>query len=258
MVTKPNKMKVNEVEKLQELIEGYHIIGIADMKNISSVQLQRIRATLKDSVIIRMSKGRLIKVVFDKLKKKEGIEKLKEEIKGMPSLLLTKNNPFKLAKLLSKSKSKAPAKAGQIAPNNIIVPAGATNFPPGPIIGELGSAGIKAIIEQGKVVIKEDKLLVKEGETIKPNIANLLTRLGIEPMEVGINLLAVYENGKIINKDVLSIDESQYLNEIKSIVRNVFNLTYSIYYPTKENIKFLIQKIYFETNAISNLKKEKS
>jgi large subunit ribosomal protein L10 len=42
-----------------------------------------------------------------------------------------------LYKILQKSKSSAPAKAGQTAPNDIYVKAGKTSFAPGPIIGEL-------------------------------------------------------------------------------------------------------------------------
>jgi len=68
----------------------------------------------------------------------------------MPALLFTKENPFKLYNKLQKSKSSAPAKAGQTAPSEIVVPKGPTPFAPGPIIGELGALGIKTAVENIK------------------------------------------------------------------------------------------------------------
>ena len=48
-----------------------------------------------------------------------------------------------------------------------MIPAGPTPFAPGPIIGELGMLKIKAGIEAGKVVIKEDAHVAKKGDVIK-------------------------------------------------------------------------------------------
>ena len=62
------------------------------------------------------------------------------------------------------TKTAAPAKPGDIAPEDILVKAGDTPFKPGPIVGELQKAGIPAAIEGGKIVIKKDKVLVKKGE----------------------------------------------------------------------------------------------
>ena len=169
----------------------------------------------------------------------------------MPALLLTNDNPFKLSKLLKKSKSSAPAKAGQLAPNDILVQAGPTPFPPGPIMGELGQIGIKATVVEGKVAVKDDTLVVKEGQIISAQVANILTRLSIEPMEIGITLLAAIENGTIFAKDTLNIDETQYINNIKLAYKNAFNLTFNIVYPTKENIKLLLRKAFLDSNALA-------
>src|SRR3989338_2085586 len=113
----------------------------------------------------------------------------------MPALLLKKENPFSLYKILKKSKSSASAKAGQIAPRDIIVPAGPTPFTPGPVISEFAALGIKAGVEGGKVAVKQDTTACKEGKPINAPLASMLARLGIEPMEIGLNLVAVFENG---------------------------------------------------------------
>ena len=152
---------------------------------------------------------------------------------------------------MKKSRSAAPAKAGQIAPNNIVVAAGQTSFSPGPIIGELGSIGVKTGIEAGKVVIKQDSIVVKEGQMIQSNVATLLTRLGIEPMEIGLNITGVYENGEIYTRKVLDIDEKQFASDLIKCAKDAFNLAFNISYPTKENIDLLIKKAHLDALIVT-------
>ena len=248
--------KKSEVERVEKLLRNYKVIAVADMTNMPSVQLQRLRSKLKGNVLITMSKKRLIKIALRNLKDKiKNIDQLEQYVKGMPALLLTNESPFKLSFKLKKSKSKAPAKGGQTAPNDIIVPAGPTAFPPGPIIGELGQIGLKATIAEGKVTIKEDATVVKGGNEIYTLVAAMLTRLGIEPMEIGITLVAALEEGTVYNKEILSVDETQYLNNIKLAALNSFNLAFNIAYTTKENIKLLLTRAFRNGNAIAESRK---
>lgn len=251
-----SQYKKSEVERVKSLLQKYKVIAIADMTNMPSPQLQKLRSNIKNSVLITMAKGRLIKIVFEELKGKiKGLDKLEENIKGMPALLLSNDSPFKLAKILKKSKSSAPAKAGQLAPNDIMISAGPTPFPPGPIMGELGQIGIKVTVVDGKVTIKDDTLVVKEGQPISNQVSNLLTRLGIEPMEIGISLLAALENGAIFTKDILNVDEETYINNLKLAASNSFNLAFNIGYTTKDNIKLFIKKAFMDSNALADSRK---
>ncbi len=244
--------KKKEVIDLVLLLEKYKIIAVADMTNMPSVQLQKMRSTLKDSVVIKMSKKSLILIAIDNIKSKHNIVLLKEYVRGMPALLLTNDNPFKLAKILNNNKSAAPAKGGQIAPNDILIKAGPTSFPPGPIIGELAQIGLKAGIVDGKVAIKEDKIIVYAGEVIPQQVAGILTRLGIEPMEIGINLTAAYENGVIFANNILSVDQKKFILNLKNVIVSALNLSVYIAFPTKENINVLIKKAIIQTKALEN------
>ncbi len=215
--------KKDVVTDLKALMKEYPIVGAVNMDGLPARQLQLMREQLRDTCVIRMTKRRLIKVALDE-SGIEGITQLEPHLKGMPALLFTKENPFTLFKTLKKNKSPAPAKGGQIAPSDIKVPAGKTPFAPGPIIGELGKFGLKTGVDGGKVAVKEEKVVCKEGETISAALAGLLTRLQIYPMEVGLDLTAVYEEGEVIGKSVLDIDEEQYLADITQAAAGAFNL----------------------------------
>ena len=239
------------VKNLVKLINENPIIAVVNMENLPAPQLQTMRAQLRGKFFITMTKRRLIKLAIEATKaKKKGVEQLEAHLGGMPALIFTKENPFRLSKTLQKSKSPAPAKADQTAPRDIIVNKGATSFAPGPIIGELAIAGIKAGVEAGKVAIKEDIVVVRAGEKIKPKVAEILLRLGIQPMEVGLDLVAVYENGLIYKRDVLSVDEAEYKNRLANASRWAFNLANYVSYPTKETIKLLIGKAFNDAKAL--------
>lgn len=243
--------KKDVVKELVRLIHEFPIIGVVNMENLPAPSLQKMRAQLRGSFFITMTKKRLIRLAFEETKsKKKGVEELEKFLGGMPALIFTKENPFKLSKTLQKSKSPAPAKGGQTAPRDIIVNKGATSFAPGPIIGELALAGIKSGVENGKVAIKEDSVVVRAGEKIKPKVAEILTRLGIQPMEVGLDLVAVYENGLIYGRDVLSVDEKEYLKRLSNASRWAFNLAIEVSYPSKDTIAVLIGKANNDAKAI--------
>ncbi|MBU1201276.1 MAG: 50S ribosomal protein L10 [Nanoarchaeota archaeon] len=242
--------KKETVKTFTKLIDEYPIIGVVNMNNLPTKQLQKMRENLRNTVILKMTKKRLIKIAIDK-SKKPNIQLLKDKLKGMPAILFTKENPFALYSTLKKNKSKAPISAGQVAPNDIIVSAGKTNFSPGPVIGELGSFGIKSGVENGKIAIKEDKVVAKEGVVVNAKLAGLLQRLGVEPMEIGLDLVVVYENGEILTKTVLDIDEDAYKNEFQTAARMAFNLAINAAYPTQETIKLLIQKAALESKALA-------
>ena len=238
--------KVNErnrmfVEKIKELSNQHSIIGVVNVNGLPALQFQRIRASLKGKAEVLIVKKNLIELVFDELEKTHpGISELKGKLQGIVGLIFTNDNPFSLYKMVQKSKSPAPAKKGSVAPKDIVVPAGPTGFAPGPIIGELGSFKIKAGINAGKVEIKEDATVAKDGDEISGKLAEILTRLGIEPMEVGLNIKAVYEDGLVFNRDVLDVDVDEVLNNVKSAASDSFKLSVGLEYFTKENMSYFI------------------
>ncbi|NIP34765.1 MAG: 50S ribosomal protein L10, partial [Thermoplasmata archaeon] len=95
-----------------------------------------------------------------------------------------------LYKMMERTKTPSPAKGGELAPNDIVIKAGDTNFKPGPVVREFQKVGIPAAIERGKVVVKKDAVLVKEGEPIPKDLATVLPRLDILPLELGLDLKA--------------------------------------------------------------------
>lgn len=239
------------VKEMTDLAKKYSILALVNMENLPAPQLQTMRSELRGKIEIYMTKKRLMKIALESLKdEKKGIEIIAQHFQGMPALIFTNENPFKLSKMLQKSKASAPAKPGQIAPDDIVVKKGPTPFAPGPVISELSSIGLKVGVEGGKVAVKEDTVVAKKGEKIKPKVAEILTRLDIKPMEVGLGLVAAYEDGLIYTKDVLEVDEQAFNDKINLAALQAFNLAFNVTYITKDNAVPLISKAFNDAKAL--------
>jgi len=234
--------KKEEVKDLAEMIKGHDVIGIVDLSDIPAKQLQKMRQNLREKAKLRMSRKTLISLALDRAaEEKENIKKLKSIMEGQPALIVSGMNPFKLFKILEKSKTPSPAKPGAIAPQDVIIPRGDTGFAPGPILGELQQLGIPARIERSKIVITEDHTILKAGDEISPKVAEILNRLDIQPLEVGIDLKAAYENETVYTSDILTIDENKTIADIKRAVSQAFNLSINALIYTRETIPYILQ-----------------
>ncbi len=248
-----NPQKKVEVENIKKTIKEYPVLGIINLENLPAAHFLKIKHKLRDRIFIKITKKRLMKLAFDQLEKeKKDIAKIKPLLKGIPALVFTKEDEFKLQKMLNKNKTSAAAKAGQLANKDIYIKAGPTQFTPGPMIGEFGVLGIKTQVQEGKIHIKDDKLIVKEGEVISDKLAGLLSKLGIEPMEIGLNLMFTYKNGEILTKDQLSINEEEYLNNIKRAYSEALNLAVGACYIEKDTVDIILRKAYLNALALEN------
>jgi len=247
-----SEVKAKEITEIKRLFKEYKVAGIVNLEGLPTLMLQRIKFSLGDSIFLKPTKKRLISKAIDEMKDLKNIDQIKEKLKGIPALLFTNEDPFILYKKLEKSKASAAAKPGQTAPNDLGVEAGETPFAPGPMIGELGMLGMKTEVKNGKIHIRDEKTLVKEGEEITEQVAGLLAKLGIEPMKVGLNLVLTYEDGEILDKSVLAVDEEEYIANIKAAHSESFALAMHLGIMNSETVKPLITKAQSESLALAD------
>lgn len=234
------KWKKDEIEDIKNLLTSHSSIGIVGVQGIPSNQLQLMRKNLRGLADIKMCRNSLIDRALNE--SSEDIRKINKYVEDQTALLFTNENPFKLYKILEKGKTSAAIKAGGISPRDIVVEKGPTSFPPGPIVGELSGAGIPAGIESGKVVIRETKTVARKGDVVDAKLASILARLEIHPVELGLELRAVYEKGMIYESKLLAVDEAAYLSNLTTAVQRAFNLSINSAYPAKPTISALLTK----------------
>jgi large subunit ribosomal protein L10 len=244
--------KHGEVSEITSLMTHHKIIGIIDIGGIPAPQLQQMRGGIRAKAQIRASKNTLIlKALDDAESHIKGISALKNEVHGQAAIIATDMNPFALFREIKATRKNAPAKGGETASHDIEVLAGDTPFKPGPIVGELQKAGIPAAISEGKVVIKSDKVLVEAGQKISRELAQMLSRLDIFPIELGLKLNAVYENGDIYRPDVLDIDMDRFMGQLRTASFTALGLAMETGWANPQTIRPLLAKAYLSAHTLA-------
>jgi large subunit ribosomal protein L10 len=243
--------KIGEVDEITKLINQHKIVGIASLQKVRAPQLQAFKKNLAGTVLMRVIKNTLMKMAIENCKDKPDLKKLLEHLEGSNVYLFTDLNPFNLALTLERGKVKTTAKSGDIAAFDVVVPSGNTGQPPGPIISQLNAAGLPTRIESGSVWVSRDTLVVRKGEVIDERLASVLSKLGIKPVESGLAMNFVYDDGLIITQDQLRIDVDKTKQSIGSAQAEAFALSLSIAYPTTDSITALLQVAHREAYALS-------
>lgn len=241
-------------DEIKDIIDGVHshrVTGIVDVRGIPADALQQMRQKLRGTVALRMVRNTLTTIALDSLPEGEKARELVKYVDGQIVLVFTDTNPFRLFKLLEGTKSRAPAKSGDTAPADVAVSKGPTSFKPGPIVGEMQQAGIPAGIEGGKVVIKGDKVVVKKGEKFTAKQAEILGRLEIFPMEIGLNLKAVIEGETIYLPTDLAMDEGVLRGMFAKAAAQAMSLSLEAGIANRDTIVPLIQRAVRESKALA-------
>ncbi|MEM5844361.1 MAG: 50S ribosomal protein L10 [Candidatus Aenigmatarchaeota archaeon] len=240
--------KIAKKEELKEMIRRYKVIGLIDIFKLPSKQFQEIRKEIREKGIIKVVKKSILLHALKELEVKN-LDELEKIIPNQPAVLLSNEDCFKIYSIISKLKFPTFAKEGDIANEDIKVSAGPTSLLPGPVISELSKAGIPVGVEEGKIVVKKDVIVAKKGNVISKDLANVLRKLKIQPVKISLNLVGMYEDGRIYNKETLEL-VNIFPEKIKEAFNQALNLSININYPTKENIQYLLIKAYQNALAL--------
>lgn len=244
--------KLAEVNHLISLLEKYDYISLLRTEQIGSKQLQAIKKALRNQAIITMARNALmIRALQKASEKKKNLDKLIPFVEGTCAFAFTDISPFELSDLLLENKAQAPAKAGSVTPDDILIKAGNTGFPPGPLISELGQVGLKTRIQGGSIWITQDHVIVKAGETVTREQALVMSRLGMEPYEILLKLTVAYDSGILLSPDVFKIRRSDVIDQLTLAGQEVLSLAIAMSYITAETAPLLLQEAATAARSLS-------
>ena len=245
--------KKKAVDQIKDKLKAHKVVAVASIAGLKSRQYNAIKKKIRGQADVIVARKTLMQKAL--IEGKPEAAKLQEKMTGSEVLIISDLDAFKLYKLFKDNKTRTIAKAGQLAPMDIIVPAGETNLPPGPVLTELKQAKIDAKIQGPKIVISKDSVVAKAGQPISQQVAGILAKLGIEPFEVGVEVQQVFENGDFYNADVLNIDEDSLKAELAQAHMEAVNLCVYAEIFNETSIELLIMKAAREANAVSRVAK---
>lgn len=235
--------KVKLYDDLQNLAKSYNVIALSKMTKVRSAQLMSIRKKFRNDIKILTIKNKVAQRSFEKIfDDVKGLEFLNHELEGQCALMFTNISPFKLNLTFDKNKIFLAAKGGDIAPNELVIPAGNTGINPGPVLSEFKESKVPTRIDQGTIWVSKDTVVAKPGDVISQKLAALLSKLNIKPIEAGIAVNFAISEGLEFKEKDLKIVIEEYIQDLVRSYQEALALSVEAAYFSKETMPLILIK----------------
>lgn len=229
--------KANYFVKVIRYLDEYSKFFLVNADNVGSKQMQNIRIDLRsmDSHVLFGKNTMIRKAIRGHLENNPSLEKLLPHLRGNVGFVFTKCDLNEIRDRLLSSKVAAPAKAGAIAPCEVIIPKQNTGMGPEKT-SFFQALNIQTKITRGTVEIMNDVMLVNEGDKVGASEATLLNMLKMSPFKYGLKVEQVYDSGTVFSPTVLDIKEEDLRAKFMQGVANVASVSLAIGYPTVASV----------------------
>lgn len=218
------------------MLDEYPKCFIVGADNVGSKQFQNIRIALRGEAVVLMGKNTMMrKAIRGHIDNNPNLEKLLPFIKGNVGLVFTKNDLSDIRDKIVNNKVAAPAKAGAIAPLDVILPSQNTGLGPEKT-SFFQALAIPTKITKGTIEILNDVNLIKEGDKVGASEATLLNMLKISPFTYGLVIQQVYDSGTVFSPEILDITDDDIRARFMQGVSNVAAVSLVIGYPTAASV----------------------
>jgi len=92
------------------------------------------------------------------------------------------------------------------------------------MLGKLQQTGAQVQVDDGSIHVMQSATMIEKGDTITADDAEILNQLGIEPLEIGLDLNIAFNEGELFTAEELDIDTEEYRTDVESAASLAFNL----------------------------------
>lgn len=222
------KRKMTYWKKLESAMLEYKNVLVITVDFVGSKQMQEVRLAIRGRGVIVMGKNTIMrKVIRDNAGKNPKLEALLPLIKGNMGFIFTNGDFNQLRKEVQTFVMPAAAKAGVVAPIDVVIPPGATGLDPGQT-SFFQTLNVPTKIVKGSIEITAQIRLCIAGEKVTASAVALLSKLGKKPFEYGIKVTMVYEDGDVYDAAVLDLDEDDLVCKFGQSIARLAALSFSL------------------------------
>jgi len=250
----PRKQKY--AQRLNNYLDNYNKAFTICVDNVGSKSLAIQRKKLRPRDIhILMGKNTIIRKVLT-MRAEKLMEEGKEDAANKTTRMLEMVNGNigfvflpegedigKVRDEITAERVQTAAKAGVLAPTDVVVPAGPTGQDPSQT-SFFQALDIPTKINRGQVEIMSAVKLVTKGEKVSRSAAELLVMLNMKPFFYGIGVNYVYSKGDVFPADVLDISMGDVAVAFNNAVLEVAALCLALNYPTAASVPHSIMDAY--------------
>jgi len=255
----PSQKKIDYAKQLNELLDTYDKIMIVGCDNVRSRQMQNIRIALRGKAILLMGKNTLISRIMQDRAAKSGNDRDKQIvgklvtdglIVGNVGLIFTNGDLQKIKEVVEKERVQAPAKAGSMAPVDVVVPAGNTGLEPTKT-SFFQALSIATKITKGTVEIIKDEKVVTAGTKVGSSEATLLQMLGINPFYYGLIIEYIWDQGSVYSAEVLNLTQQDKIDRFQQGIANVAAISLALGWTTKASFPHVVLNAFKDILSVS-------
>jgi len=254
--------KLDYAERLNYYLDNYTKAITINVDNVGSKGLAVQRHKLRQRDIhILMGKNTIIRKVLNMRAEKQeadGKEEAAESTRGILEMVngnigfvfIPKGEDIGTVRGdITSDRVQTAAKAGILAPEDVIVPAGPTGQDPSQT-SFFQALDIPTKINRGQVEIVSNVKLITKDEKVTRSAAELLVMLNIKPFYYGIKVSWVFNNGDVFPAAVLDITNADVASAFSAAVRNVAALCLTLNYPTAASVPHSVMDAYKNLLAV--------
>ncbi|KAJ2851987.1 ribosomal protein P0 (A0) (L10E) [Coemansia erecta] len=237
--------------KLESYLTTYKSIFIVNVDNVSSQQMHMIRRSLRGQAEVLMGKNTMVRRALKILTPQNPLlESLMPHVRGNIGFVFTNDDLKDVREKIVSNRVAAPARAGAIAPVDVVIEAINTGIEPGKT-SFFQALGIPTKIARGTIEITADVHLVKVGEKVGASEATLLNMLNISPFTYGLSVVQIYDNGSTFTSEVLDITDEDLIDRLMEGITSIASISLAIDYLALPAVPHLTINIFKDILAIS-------
>jgi len=224
--------KANYFQKLEDAIRNNSKFLLVNADNVTSKQFAQIRQNTRGRATIVMGKNTMMKkVIRGLLDEFPAYEKVLPLLVQNVGFVFTNGDLKEIRDKLESNRVAAPARAGAIAPVDVIVEAQNTGFGPEKT-AFFQALNIQTKISRGTIEIVSAVHLLKAGDKVGQSESTLLNMLKVSPFTYGLVVQTCFDEGSVYDPKVLDITEDDIRSRFMAGVNNIASVSLKIGYPT--------------------------
>ncbi|KAH9916172.1 60S acidic ribosomal protein P0 [Fomitopsis serialis] len=237
--------------KLKDLVAKYPSIFVVNVDNVGSNQMHQIRVALRGKGIVVMGKNTMVRRALRSiLAEYPQFERLLPHVKGNIGFVFTSDDLKEIREIITANKVAAPARAGALAPKDVVIPGGNTGMEPGKT-SFFQALGIPTKIARGTIEIVTDVQVVTAGTRVGTSEATLLNMLNISPFTYGMSVVQIFDQGNVFTPEVLDVSEDELLKRFMSGITTIAAISLALHYPTLVSVMHSLVNSYKNLLAVS-------
>ena len=256
--------KVHVYNKTQEFFKKYKNIVIADVKDISTDKIQKIRheiISLGETETLCGKTTVIQKAIHDMKDAAEGDlpkhlpeKALEDFVEAMPGIhllvIFTNKDIAEISNITAKYIIEKQAKPGQISPVEIIIPAGPTGMDSSQI-DYFQALKIPTKVMRNQLEITTATKILTVGQKITLSEINLMKKFNIKPYKHQMKIKKLLLNGKIYGEEILKVTNDYMKTKLEQGIKNVLGFSLAAHIPTQASAPHMISNAFRNICALS-------